>query len=155
VPAPRYRSKAVATWLAVAGGALGLHRLYLYGVRDSWAWAHPWPAVLGLWGVLRMRGLGQDDRLAWLLIPLLGVMLSIAMLSAIVIGLTPDERWDARHNPGHAPRRTAWLPVLGVIAALMIGGVVLIGTIAFSGQRFFEWRAERGASAVGAGIKTA
>jgi hypothetical protein len=30
--------------------------------------------------------------------------------------------------------------VLGAIAALMIGGAVLMGTIAFSGQKFFEWQ---------------
>lgn len=145
MPPARYRSKSLATWLAVGGGAIGLHRFYLYGARDAWAWLHPVPALLGLWGVQRMLSLGQDDRPASLLIPLLGVMLSIGMLAAIVIGLTPDERWDTRHNPGLAPRRTGWAPVLGVIAALMFGGVVLIGTIAFSGQRFFEWQAERSA----------
>jgi hypothetical protein len=32
--------------------------------------------------------------------------------------------------------------VLGAIAALMIGGIALIGTIAFAGQRFFEWQQE-------------
>jgi hypothetical protein len=30
--------------------------------------------------------------------------------------------------------------VLGVIVALMLGGIVLMGTIAFAGQRFFEWQ---------------
>jgi hypothetical protein len=29
---------------------------------------------------------------------------------------------------------------LGAVLALMIGGIVLMGTIAFSGQRFFEWQ---------------
>ena len=42
--------------------------------------------------MLRLRALGQDDRLAWLLIPLLGLMLSLAMLTAIVYALTPDEQ---------------------------------------------------------------
>ena len=105
-----YRSKSVATWIAVVGGAFGGQRLYLHGGRDPLAWLHPWPTALGLYGVWRMRTFGQDDTLATLLVPLLGVMLTIGMLSAIVIGLTPDERWDARYNPGrasHGTRRSA------------------------------------------------
>jgi hypothetical protein len=141
----RYRSKSWATWLAVAGGAIGAHRIYLCGWRDRWAWLHPAPTIAGLWGVWRMRALGQDDQLAWLLIPILGVMLTIGMLSAIAIGLTPDDRWDARHNPGQPPHATRWVPVLGAIAALMLGGGVLIGTIAFAGQRYFEWQAAHAA----------
>jgi hypothetical protein len=137
---PRYRSKTVATWLALTVGALGVHRLYLKGRQDLWAWLHPVPTALGALGVLRMRALGQDDRLAWLLIPLLGLMLAGAMLTAIVYGLTPDERWDAHHNPGQTVRSTGWGPVLGVILALLLGGTVLMGTVAFGGQKFFEWQ---------------
>ncbi|CAD5373852.1 TM2 domain-containing protein [Rubrivivax sp. A210] len=136
----RYRSKTLAAWLALALGSLGLHRLYLHGRGDALAWLHPLPTALGLLGVWRMRTLGQDDRLAWLLIPLLGLMISAAMLAAIVYALTPDEKWDARHNPGHAVVPTAWGAVLAAIAALMVGGAVLMGTIAFSGQKFFEWQ---------------
>lgn len=147
------RSKSVATWLAVTLGALGAHRFYLHGWRDAIGWLHPLPTLVGLVGVIRMRNLGQDDQLAWLLIPVLGIMLSIAMLSAIVIGLTPDARWDARHNPGQPPRETGWLPVLGAIAALMVGGIVLMGTIAFAGQRFFEWQALRSALAVATAVR--
>lgn len=135
-----YRSKTLATWLALLLGALGIHRFYLHGRSDWLGWLHPAPTLLGLYGVVRMRSLGQDDALAALLIPLLGLMLSQAMLCAIVYGLTPDERWDARHNPGGPVHDTRWGPVLAVIASLMIGGAVLLGTIAFSVQRFFEWQ---------------
>jgi len=137
-----YRSKTIATWLAVIGGTLGLHRFYLHGFGDRLGWLHALPTAAGLVGVQRMRELGQDDRLAWLLIPLLGLMISQAMLCAIVYGLTPDANWDARHNPGHAARATGWGPVLGVIAALLLGAAVLMGTVAFGGQRFFEWQLE-------------
>jgi hypothetical protein len=138
----RYRSKTIATWLALLTGAFGGHRLYLRGPRDVWAWLHPLPTLLGLWGVARVQALGQDDRLSWLLLPLLGLMLAQAGLCAIVYGLTPDERWDARHNAGAPGRRTGWGAVLGVIAALMVGATALMATIAFSGQRFFEWQVE-------------
>jgi hypothetical protein len=138
----RYRSKSAATWVAVVMGALGGQRFYLNGLRDLAGWLHWPPTLLGLWGAWRMDTLGQDDRLGSLLVPLLGLMLSWAMLSAIVTGLTPDARWDERHNRGLPPRATRWGPVLGAIVALMLGGIVLIGTIAFAGQRFFEWQQE-------------
>lgn len=139
---PYYRSKTIAAWLALLLGTLGVHRLYLYGLRDRLAWCHLLPTAIGLFGVLRMRTLGQDDRLSWLLIPLLGLVISLAMLTAIVHALTPDETWDARHNPGHAVVPTGWGAVLAAIAALMVGGAVLMGTIAFSGEKFFEWELE-------------
>jgi hypothetical protein len=136
----RYRSKTMATWLAVGLGTLGAHRFYLKGRHDLLAWLHPLPTLAGLAGVVRMQNLGQDDAWASLLSPLLGVMISVAMLSAIVYGLTPDDRWQARHNPGQPARATGWGPVLGVILALMLGGGVLMGTIAYSIQHFFEWQ---------------
>ncbi len=134
----RYRSKALATWIALLGGALGLHRFYLHGWRDLVGWLFPLPTLVGLVGAIRLNELGQDDRLAWLLLPLLGLMLSIAALSAIVYGLTPDERWDARHNPGQHGPGSGWGAVLGVIVALLVGGIVLMGTIAYGIQKLFE-----------------
>ena len=134
------RSKTVATWLALLGGTLGLHRLYLKGLGNVWGWLHLLPTTLGLFGVLRMRELGQDDRLAWLLIPLLGLMIAQAMLHAIVYGLTSDEKWAARLQ--QPVQDTAWGPVLAVIAALLIGATVLMGSVAFGIQKFFEWELE-------------
>lgn len=137
-----YRSKTLATWIAIVGGPLGLHRFYLHGLRDFAGWLHPLPTFIGLLGVHRMSTLGQDDRLAWLMIPVLGVMITLAMGSALYYGLTPDEKWDARHNPGRPGTGTGWGPVLGVVLALMVGAGVLTGTIAFGGQKFFEWQLE-------------
>jgi hypothetical protein len=136
--APPYRSKTLAVWLAVLFGTLGLHRMYVRGFGDAWGWLHPLPTALGAIGLHRHLTLGQDDRLAWLLLPLLGLSISLAMLTAIVWALTPDKGWDARHNPGHAGVATGWGPVLGAIVALLLGGGILMGTIAFGGQRFFE-----------------
>jgi hypothetical protein len=138
------RSKTLATWLAFVGGGFGLHRFYLHGPRDWFGWLHPWPTLAGLYGVQRMRDLGQDDRLAWALVPLLGLMLAGTMLTAIVYGLTPDEKWNARFNPRQPAARSGWPAVIGVIGALMVGATVLIATIAFSGQRYFESQIEEG-----------
>jgi hypothetical protein len=138
---PPYRSKTLATWIALIGGSLGLHRFYLHGFRDPWGWLFPVPTLIGLAGVRRMVELGQDDRLAWLLIPILGLMLAGTMLAAIVYGLTPDEKWDARHNGGATSAPGGWGAVLGVVFALMLGAGVLMATIAFSAQRWFESQA--------------
>ena len=140
----RYKSKTLATWLAFLGGSFGLHRFYLHGLKDWAGWLHPWPTLVGLYGVLRLRDLGQDDRLSWALLPLLGLMLAGTMLTAIVYGLTPDEKWNARFNPQRRPTRSGWIAVLGVIAALSVGATVLIATIAYSGQRYFESQVEEG-----------
>jgi len=90
--------------------------------------------------VIRLRNLGQDDRLAWILIPVLGLTISATMLTAIVYALTPDAKWDARYNPGQPGMTTGWGPVLAAIAALMVGGAVLMGSAAYGGQKFFEWQ---------------
>jgi hypothetical protein len=140
-PVP-YRSKTLAAWLAVLLGAFGLHRIYLHGAADKLAWLHGPLTLLGLVGAERMSTLGQDDRLGSMLVPVLGLMLSQAMLCAIVYALTPDERWDARYNAGLPGRSTRWGAVLAAVAALLVGGIVFIGTIAFSIQRFFEWQLE-------------
>ena len=151
-------SKSLATWIAVIGGSVGLHHFYLRGFRNPWGWLYPIPTLAGLAGVIRMRNLGVDDRLSWALIPWLGLTISVAMLCAIVIGLTTDAKWARLHagEPGQpvvrATReedeespppgivRTGYGPVLGVILALMIGGGVLMGTIAFTVERLFYLR---------------
>ncbi|HZE91878.1 MAG TPA: hypothetical protein VE029_09275 [Rhizobacter sp.] len=134
-----YKSKTLATWFALVGGSLGWHRLYLYGVRDAWAWLWPLPTLLGAYGVERVWTLGQDDHLAWLLVPLLGMAVAAAMLTAIVYGLMPDEKWNARFNPNGPEHHTGWLAIGGVVLALLVGATVLMSTIAFSSQRFFEY----------------
>lgn len=140
---PARKSKTLATWIAIVGGALGLHRFYLHGLGDRWGWLFPLPTALGAVGVQRALALGQDDRLSWLLIPLLGVSLSVAMLSAIVYALTPDERWNERFNAGRPISRTGWATIIGAALALLLGAGVLMATVAFSGQRFFEYQAGR------------
>ena len=141
-PGTPTKSKTVATWAALIGGAFGLHRFYLYGARDTLAWLLPVPTLLGLYGVQRARELGLDDHLSWALIPLLGLALAATMLHAIVYGLTPDEKWNARFNALAEPERSGWPAVLGVIVALSLGSAALMATLAFAAQRYFEYSAE-------------
>jgi hypothetical protein len=133
-------NKSAAAWLAVVAGALGAHRFYLHGWRDTWAWLHLPVAAAGALGVWRLRVIGQDDVWVWWLLPGLGLLIAQAMLSAIVLGLTPDERWQARHHPNHTVAPTRWGPVLAAVAALLVGGTVLMGSLAYAIQKFFEWQ---------------
>ena len=140
---PQHRkSKLTATWAALVGGSLGLHRFYLHGLTDLWGWCCVPPTLLGLYGLQRARHIGLDDHLSWVLLPLLGLTLAAGMLAAIVYGLTSDEKWSARFNPQGSASASGWLTILGVILALALGAAALMATLAFSAQRFFEYQVE-------------
>jgi TM2 domain-containing membrane protein YozV len=135
------RSRAVATWLALVGGSLGLHRFYLHGGGDIVGWLHPWPTLLGVYGFWRMREFGVDDARGSKLVLLLGAMVAVSMLEAIVCGLTSDERWRARHGASPARRAAGWPTYVAVALALAIGAAATMATIAFAAQQYFESRA--------------
>jgi hypothetical protein len=142
------KNKTVAAWLAFLGGPVGLHRFYLHGLGDLPGWLLPIPTALGLYGIERARTFGLDDGLSWVLIPLVGFTIAGCALTAIVYGLMAPEKWNARHNagaePDAAPGRTGWLTIGAVVAALLIGTTVLMSSIVFSFQRYFEHQVEEG-----------
>ena len=143
----QYRSKTLTAWLALLLGSLGAHRFYLYGLRDARAWLYWIPTVLGLAGLTRMRNLGLDDTAASFLLPLLGLSVSMAMLAAIVTALMPDASWNLKHNAQAEPRSSGWGAVMAAVVGLFVGATILMSTLAFSGQRFFEWQTQAPASA--------
>jgi hypothetical protein len=140
------KNKTLAAWLAFLGGPLGLHRFYLHGMGDLLGWALPIPAALGLYGVVRTRQFGLDDQWSWVLIPLLGFTLAGCMLMAIIYGLMTPEKWNARYNPQAAPDdpagHTNWLTIGAIVLSLAVGAIVLMASIAFSFQRYFEFQVE-------------
>jgi hypothetical protein len=103
---------------------------------------------LGLYGIERVRMFGSDDGLSWALIPLLGFTIAGCALTAIVYGLMAPEKWNARYNAGRSGDSgvgdTGWLTVGAVVLALFFGSTVLMASIAFSFQRFFEHQVEEG-----------
>ncbi|MDM0043655.1 TM2 domain-containing protein [Variovorax dokdonensis] len=142
------KNKTVAAWLAFLGGPLGLHRFYLKGPGDTIGWLLPIPTALGFYGIERAREFGMDDGASWILIPFLGFTVAACALTAIVYGLMTPEKWNTRFNP-HAPidaaaGATGWLTIGAVALALMIGATVLMASIAFSFQRYFEHQVELG-----------
>ena len=140
------KNKTIAAWLTFFGGPLGLHRFYLYGMGDLLGWMLPIPTALGLYGIERVQQMGLDDHWSWVLIPLLGFTIAGCALRAILYGLATPERWNARFNPtapaDAKPGQTHWLTIGAIVASLMIGTAVLMASLAFSFQRYFEHQVE-------------
>ncbi len=140
------KNKTIATWLSFVGGPLGLHRFYLRGMGDLLGWALSIPTALGLYGLQRVKQFGLDDPWSWALIPLLGFTIAGCALTAIVYGLMTPETWNARFNAldpaDSAAGNTNWLTIIAVVVSLMVGATVLISSIAYSFQSYFQYQVE-------------
>jgi hypothetical protein len=72
--------------------------------------------------------------------------LAAGALNAIVYALMPTEAWNAKFNP-HAPTdapagQTHWGTIGAIVVSLLIGATVLMSSIVFSFQRYFEYQIE-------------
>ena len=122
-----HKNKTLATALALSLGGLGAHRFYLHGNVDRIGLLHA--CSLPVAGLVYSQTEGSVD-VFYALLPLL-LSYIVAFIAALVIGLTPDEKWDARFNPGAgAPTRSNWILAVLLVATLMVGATVLIATIA-------------------------
>ncbi|MEW5880152.1 MAG: hypothetical protein AB1761_06865 [Pseudomonadota bacterium] len=126
-----FRHKARAALLAAVAGAVGAHRVYL-GQR-LW-WLPPAVSLTMLPLLFGVRNWYQSPAFFVLMIPVIA-----GFIEALVIALTPDERFDARFN-AHVQRRnrSGWDAVLVAIGALMVGATILMTTIALLFQTYFE-----------------
>lgn len=142
------KNKTFAAWLTLLGGPLGLHRFYLRGLGDLYGWLLPIPTALGVYGIERVQRYGLDDGWSWVLIPLFGFTFAGCALTAIIFGLMTPEKWNARFNPvaapDAAPGRTNWFTIAAVVVALLVGTGMLMASIVFSFQRYFEYQVEEG-----------
>ena len=139
------KNKTFAVWLTFFGGPLGLHRFYLKGFTDPLGWLLPVPTALGWYGVQRALDFGQDDVTSWVLIPLLGFTIAGCALNAIVYGLMSKEQWNSKFNQDseNSAGQTSWLTIFGLATALLLGTTVLMDSIVFSFQRYFENQIEQ------------
>ncbi|MGI4985344.1 MAG: TM2 domain-containing protein [Janthinobacterium lividum] len=153
---PAFTSKTLTAALAFFLGSLGAHRFYLYGVRDVFGWLHLLATVAGVIGVERLMGSHLQSGTGWLCAAAGYVSVLAALLAAIVYGLRPDAKWDARFNAAHAGNATdpvdpvdpvdpagqrsdsGWTVVLIVMAALFVGASILMGGLAIGIQTYFE-----------------
>ena len=124
MPTP-HKNKTLATFLAFVFGAIGVHRFYLRGPVDRLGILHV--CCLPLTGMV--YGLGHAPNLFWVLLPLL-VSAIVGFIEALVIGVTPDEKWDARHNGGSGrTSQTSWVVALLLVLTMLVGTTTLIGTM--------------------------
>jgi hypothetical protein len=137
------KNQTLTAWYSLIMGAFGFHCFYLHGYRDIAGWLCLCCSCAGLVGVSRMLNLGQDDRIAWILIPILGCTITYSCAMAIYFALMPAERWYARYAPANAlktavePQKNG-LTLLPAILGLLVGGGVFMATITFSIHKLFE-----------------
>ena len=122
----QHKNKTFATLLALVLGGVGAHRFYLRGAVDKLGLIH----VMSVPIAGMVYGLGHDVNWFYKVLPLL-VSYMAAFIEALVIGLTPDDKWDARHNAGSGRSSTStWPLALLLVATTMGGAIVVIGTMA-------------------------
>jgi hypothetical protein len=140
------KNKTLATWMTFVGGPFGLHRFYLFGIGDRLGWLISAPTMVGLYGVYRARSFGLDDPWSWVLIPMLGFTIAACAINALVFGLMATEKWNQRYNPqapvDSASGLTNWFTVGGLAASLLVGTTVLMASLAYSFQHYFEYQVE-------------
>lgn len=130
-PSAPHRSKTVAGALALVAGFAGAHRLYL-GAR-GW-WIYPLLALPAMGIALRADPWYRHPGFFFA-----AAVVLAAMLEAIVFCLTPDEKWDARHNAQSARRSdSGWAAVLIAIASLMLGATLMMSVMAIALETWFE-----------------
>jgi TM2 domain-containing membrane protein YozV len=128
---PMFRRKWLAALLAFLFGALGAHRLYLG--RPRW-WLPLAVSAMLLPLLLGVRNWYQSPAFFVLMVPV-----TAGLIEALVLALMPDEKFDARFNPGAARRNASgWDAVLVAIATLMVGSIVVITAIVLLFQTVFE-----------------
>ncbi|SFG73839.1 hypothetical protein SAMN05518865_11771 [Duganella sp. CF458] len=121
-----HKNKTFATLLATVTGGVGLHRFYLRGQADKWGWLH----AASLLGCAAVFSLWPQADAYFLLLPLI-VSILIGILEALVLGLMPDEKWDAAFNAGTGRQSDSrWPLAMVLVATLMVGAFGLIAAIA-------------------------
>lgn len=93
------KRKTLACFLSVLGGALGLHRFYLYGLRDFAGWGYLAASILYLAVLLASFASGS---LAFTVAALFPIPAFVSAIEGLAIGLTEDAKWDRKHNV-HSP----------------------------------------------------
>jgi hypothetical protein len=125
MPITQHKNKTAATALAFVLGGLGAHRFYLKGSVDRLGLLHL--CCLPVAGLV--YGVGRGPNPFWVLLPIL-VSCIAGWIEALVIGLTPDEKWDARYNPGSGRSSGSnWVVVLILILTTLVGATAVIATI--------------------------
>lgn len=121
-----HKSKTIAALLASLGGGLGLHRFYIAGRRDKWAWLHL--ITLPVSGAIYLTFHTLHPFFAFA--PFILSVLS-GFLACLIIGTTSDEKWDGQYNRHSLNRSdTGWTIAVILVLTLGCGAGALIAVIA-------------------------
>ncbi|SFD55839.1 NINE protein [Massilia yuzhufengensis] len=123
--AVRHKNKTLTTLLALLLGGFGVHRFYLKGGTDRLGLLHlcSLPVTGILWGAVHPHPF-------YVILPML-LSYIVGFVEGLVIGLTPDDAWDALHNKGSGKTsRSNWLLALLLVLTVGVGAIALIGMIA-------------------------
>lgn len=123
-----HKSKTLTTLLALLLGFAGLHRFYLQGIRDRWGWLHALSLPLSAGLLLLNPELPLLINTAPVVISMLA-----ASIETFVLGLMPDEKWDARYNTASGRESDSRWPVaLMMVVNLFYGATLLLTVLARS-----------------------
>jgi hypothetical protein len=123
---PQHKNKTVATTLAFLLGALGVHRFYLKSATDRLGLLH----VCSIPIAGMVYGVGRGPNPYYVLLPII-VSAIVGFIEALVIGLTPDDKWDARYNAGSGRQSEShWILALVLVLTMLVGATVVIAAIA-------------------------
>lgn len=123
----QHKNKVLAMLLAIFLGGAGIHRFYLYGKRDFLAWNYLLALLLFICAVVVAQGPHS-----WTIsvITLFPVSIYMSLVEAIVIGLTPDDKWDTRFNPHSGQStRSRWPVAVLLVLTFAIGITALLISI--------------------------
>jgi TM2 domain-containing membrane protein YozV len=120
-----HKNKTVAAFLALVLGWAGAHRVLLRGSRDKWALLH----FASLPAAMLVLLLAPHANVYYQLLPIILSYLA-GLLEGLVIGVMPDEKFDARYN-ARSGRQSAsnWPLALILVGMMLVGTTVLIATI--------------------------
>lgn len=123
-----HKNKTLATLLAALLGGVGAHRFYLHGARDFWAWNYVMAFVIF---VCAQFLLPTHPSLLIIIAALFPLSIYAGLMEALVMGLTSDEKWDAKHN-ARSGRTTSskWPIAVILVVSFALGFTGLIAGIA-------------------------
>ncbi len=133
----KHKNKTLTTLLAVFFGGVGAHRFYLCGAKDFWAWNYVVAFILFLSAIFLAQ---SPHSLTISMLALFPVSIFAGWIEAVVIGLTPDAKWDARHN-AYSQKKSAsgWPLILLLVLTFGLGFTTFILCVAHATDLNSDW----------------
>ncbi|MBP0597902.1 NINE protein [Herbaspirillum sp. LeCh32-8] len=129
----KHKNKTLATLIAAVTGGIGLHRFYLHGMRDRFGWLH----ILAIPLSLALMAANPDAPKLFTGLPFV-ISILCGCLEALVIGLTPDDKWDLKHNAGSGRQSEShWILAVIIVLTVGLGAMGLIALLARSFDLLF------------------